>query len=174
MKIIDYFEKEIKNISGNILGVGIKNDKLINKIVESKIVTEFNLLNADSKNEKNETKIKETKIKNLRKYFKKKKIDVIIYDIDNLKEDESKFIYDTIYIGKSDIYLYTNYKKSIDEAIYKYKRYTKDIEKNNLEDGILYKINIKQIKNNVIKEKIFKVLDRIIYIINVISDTLSE
>ena len=173
MKMIKYFENEINNMSGNVLGLGLEDNEIIERILKNQNITTFNLLDSFSKKNDTENINKQKKIKNLRKYFKKKRINTIIFNIDNIKESKTKLIYDTLYIGKNNIYIYSS-NTEIDEFINKYKRYTKKIEKTICKDKTVYKIIIEGVRNNIIKEKIYKLFDSIINTINIISDTLSE
>lgn len=49
MKMIKYFENEINNMSGNVLGLGVEDNEIIERILKNQKITTFNLLDSFSK-----------------------------------------------------------------------------------------------------------------------------
>lgn len=169
MKIYDI----AKVVSGNVLGIGV--DENISGILEqNERVLNCNLLNSfsNTKNTKEENKqrLKKIRIKKLRKVFKKKKVDFIICNIDEIKKYIKTFVKDSIYINKEILYIYNlndeEYKK---EIIKKYKRYNTKIEE--IDDSTL-KIDNSKAKTNIIKDSFYIIIDTLISIFNMISDLL--
>lgn len=169
MKIYDI----AKVVSGNVLGIGV--DENISGILEqNERVLNCNLLNSfsNTKNTKEENKqrLKKIRIKKLRKVFKKKKVDFIICNIDEIKKYIKTFVKDSIYINKQILYIYNlndeEYKK---EIIKKYKRYNTKIEE--IDDSTL-KIDNSNAKTNIIKDSFYIIIDTLISLFNMISDLL--
>lgn len=169
MKIYDI----AKVVSGNVLGIGV--DENISGILEqNERVLNCNLLNSfsNTKNTKEENKqrLKKIRIKKLRKVFKKKKVDFIICNIDEIKKYIKTFVKDSIYINKEILYIYNlndeEYKK---EIIKKYKRYNTKIEE--IDDSTL-KIDNSNAKTNIIKDSFYIIIDTLISLFNMISDLL--
>lgn len=169
MKIYDI----AKVVSGNVLGIGV--DENISGILEqNERVLNCNLLNSfsNTKNTKEENKqrLKKIRIKKLRKVFKKKKVDFIICNIDEIKKYIKSFVKDSIYINKEILYIYNlndeEYKK---EIIKKYKRYNTKIEE--IDDSTL-KIDNSNAKTNIIKDSFYIIIDTLISLFNMISDLL--
>jgi len=169
MKIYDIS----KVVSGNVLGIGV--DEKISEILEqNERVLNCNLLNSfsNTKNTKEEKKqrLKKIRIKKLRKVFKKKKVDFIICNIDEIKKYIKTFVKDSIYINKEILYIYNlnneEYKK---EIIKKYKRYNTKIEE--IDDSTL-KIDNSNAKTNIIKDSFYIIIDTLISLFNIVSDLL--
>lgn len=169
MKIYDVS----KIVSGNVLGIGV--DEKISEILEQNDrVLNCNLLNSfsntnNTKDGKKE-KLKKIRIKKLRKVFKKKKVDYIICNINEIKKYMKTFVKDSIYINKEILYIYNlkdeEYKK---ELIKKYKRYNTKIEE--LDDETL-KIDNSNAKTNIIKDSFYLIVDTLTSLFNIISDLL--
>lgn len=172
MKIYDI----TKCMSGNVLGIGV--DEKITEILEqNNLVTNCNLLNSYVKetNTKQGKKEKQKKIrlKKLRKIFKKKKVDFIICNIEEIKKHLKTFIKDSIYINKDMLYLYNiKDEELVEELIKKYKRYNTIVEKIKDKDTIILKIDNKNSKTNIIKDTMYLIIDTITQTLNLISDLL--
>ena len=166
MKIYDI----AKCVSGNVLGIGV--DEKISKILEQNDrVLNCNLLNSYSnttnKKETKKQRIKKIRIKKIRKTFKKKKVDFIICNIEEIQKHMKTFIKDSIYINKQILYIYNindeEYKK---EIIKKYKRYNTNIEEI---DSKTLKIDNSKAKTNIIKDSFYLIVDTLISLFNIIS-----
>lgn len=162
-------EKIIKNLKGNLIGIGIKEEKLIKLIEKNDNIFECNLLDCIDINNEEKGKNKKIKIKKLRKKFKKRKTNYIICNYKRINEIKEKFIYDSIYICNKEIYLYSEeYIESIER---RYNRFCKtEIIKNS--DGFIYKISINK-KMNKFNEIYYKLIDNIISLIDFISNLLT-
>ena len=172
MKIYDIS----KVVSGNVLGIGV--DEKISEILEQNDrVLNCNLLNSYTK----ETNQKQTKkqrpkrirIKKIRKVFKKKKVDFIICNTEEIKKYMKTFIKDSIYINKDMLYLYNIKDEELkQELIKKYKRYNVIVEEIKDKNETILKIDNKNSKTNIIKDTLYLILDTMIQILNIISDLL--
>jgi len=174
--------KEIYNItkcvSGNVLAIGV-DEKIVKILEDNERVINCNLLNSDTYSKsKNSTKnknhkLKKIKIKKIRKIFKKKKIDFIICNIEEIKKYTKTFIKDSIYINKDMLYIYNIKNNELqEELIKKYKRYNVEIETINNKNENIIKIDNKKSTTNLIKDILYLIIDTFVSIIDVISDIL--
>ena len=166
-----------KVTSGNVLGIGV--DKTITMILEqNERVLNCNLLNsymegAPTEKKKKQKKLKRIKIKKIRKIFKRKKVDFILCNIDEIKKYLRTFIKDSVYINKNMLYIYNIKDEDLkEELIKKYKRYNIEIEEIMDDNSIILKIDNKKSKNNYLKDTIYLILDSIVAFINIIGDFL--
>lgn len=172
MKIYDI----AKVVSGDVLGIGV--DETISEILEqNERVLNCNLLNSFSKteNSKQEKKqrLKKIRIKKIRKVFKKKKVDFIICNIDEIKKYLKTFIKDSIYINKDLLYIYNIEDEELKkELIKKYKRYNVKIEELKDNKKTILKIDNKLSKTNIFKDTFYLIIDTLIQLLNIISDIL--
>lgn len=172
MKIYDI----TKCTSGNVLGIGV--DEQITEILEqNNLVTNCNLLNSYTKetNQKptKKQRLKKIRIKKLRKVFKKKKVDFIICNIEEIKKYLKTFIKDSIYINKDMLYIYNIKDEELkQELIKKYKRYNTIVEEIKDENTTILKIDNKNSKTNIIKDTIYLIIDTLTQLLNIISDLL--
>ena len=172
MKIYDI----AKVVSGDVLGIGV--DETISEILEqNERVLNCNLLNSFSKteNSKQEKKqrLKKIRIKKIRKVFKKKKVDLIICNIDEIKKYLKTFIKDSIYINKDILYIYNIEDEELKkELIKKYKRYNVKIEELKDNKKTILKIDNKLSKTNIFKDTFYLIIDTLIQLLNIISDIL--
>ena len=172
MKIYDI----AKVVSGDVLGIGV--DETISEILEqNERVLNCNLLNSFSKteNSKQEKKqrLKKIRIKKIRKVFKKKKVDFIICNIDEIKKYLKTFIKDSIYINKDILYIYNIEDEELKkELIKKYKRYNVKIEELKDNKKTILKIDNKLSKTNIFKDTFYLIIDTTIQLLNIISDIL--
>lgn len=169
MKIYDI----AKVVSGNVLGIGV--DENISGILEQNArVLNCNLLNSfsNTKSTKEEKKqrLKKIRIKKLRKVFKKKKVDFIICNIDEIKKYIKTFVKDSIYINKEILYIYNlKDEETKKEIIKKYKRYNTKIDELDKET---LKIDNSNAKTNIIKDSFYLIVDTLVIAFNIISDLL--
>lgn len=167
------FKNIINKLYGNIIIIGKFNDDLENLIDENKKIISCEHLTNETKNGKGKSKKRINKsinIKKIKKRYKKKKHDFILCNIEDIFKYKKTFIKDSIYITKEEIYLFGK-KDEIEDIQEKYKRYTNQIEKERLKEGIVLKI-----KTNFMPAKLkniyYYVYDTIMYIIDLISDIL--
>lgn len=162
-------EQIIKKIKGNLIGIGIKEEKILKLIEKNDNILECNLLDCFEPDKKGKGKNK--KIRKLRKKFKKRKTNYIICNFDRIKEIENKIIYDTIYICNKEIFIYDKEKQELENLTRRYSRYA-NVEILNYKEGNIYKITIK--KNiSKINEIYYKIIDNLISLIDFISNLLT-
>lgn len=172
-----------KCASGNVLGIGV--DEYMSKILEqNELVLNCNLLDSctatrinqtkkEKKEQEKKKKLKKIRIKNIRKIFKKKKVDFIICNIESIKKYLKTFVKDSVYINKDMLYIYNIKDEDLkEELIKKYRRYTKKVEVIKDEKTYILKIDNKDSKTNIIKDSLYILIDTFIQLINIISDIL--
>jgi hypothetical protein len=172
MKIYDI----AKCLSGNVLGIGV--DGKISEILEKNdLVLNCNLLNSYTKeiNKKQniKQKLKKIRLKKIRKVFKKKKVDFIICNIEEIKKHLKTFIKDSIYINKDILYIYNITDDELkEELIKKYNRYNTKIEEIKDKNTTILKIDNKNAKTNIFKDYYYLIIDTLMQLFNLISDIL--
>lgn len=164
----DALKKEIKSFSGNVLGIGDIKDELVKKLNDNDAIYELNILSNKSYNIGSTSgKSKKISIRNLRK-MKKKHVNYLLVDYDNIDEYINTFIKDSIYITKDYIYFVTNNKKIKNL----YNRYDVDINEIKCSNKNIYVVNTKRAKNNKFKEFLYSIIDFITHIIDLITRML--
>lgn len=160
-------KKIIKNLDGNVLGIGLSED-LIKEIENNDKIINCNLLNPYIKVKKKFSLFNKTiKIKKIRKVFKKKKIDYIICNYDEINNHFNTFIKDSVYINKKKIYYFGNV--DIDLLKYKYGRYDTNII---IKNKNLIEIDNSKAKNNFLKDNYYRLKDFKDRLIELIGDIL--
>lgn len=172
MKIYDV----TKCVSGNVLGIGV-DEKIAQILEQNTLVLNCNLLNSyTNKANKKQTKkqrLKKIRIKKLRKIFKKKKVDFIICNIEEIKRYLKTFIKDSVYINKDMLYIYNIKDEELkNNLIKKYKRYNTIIEEIKDNDAIILKIDNKNAQTNIIKDFTYLIIDTVLKLFEIISDLL--
>lgn len=160
-------KKIIKNLGGNVLGIGLSED-LIKEIENNDKIINCNLLNPYIKRKKKFSLFNKTiKIKKIRKIFKKKKIDYIICNYDEINNYFNTFVKDSVYINKKKIYYFGNV--DIDLLKYKYGRYDTNII---IKNKNLVEIDNSKAKNNFLKDNYYRLKDFKDRLIELIGDIL--
>lgn len=163
--------KIIKKISGNVLAIGI-DEELTSFLNDNKNITECTLLNAYKKGKTKEKskKGKSISIKKIRKKFKKKKIDYIICNYKDIESYINTFVKDSVFINNKKLY----YFGDIDIELIKkrYSRYKTNITIKQISDKYLVEIDNSLARNNVIKERYYRIIDGFSRLIEIIGDIL--
>ena len=177
MKDIEKHLKEIlKSISGNILGIGIKDEKLI-KIIDNNIninnCTLLNNINTSDSDEKGY--IQTINIRRLRKVFKKKKTDYIIGNMEDLEKYLKYFIKDSIFISRNKIYLYGKLdKEKFDNLVKKYERYNVEIAIRRYRQNFLLTIDSQNAKSYKLKDLGYFIYYTISDLLTIFTDILAK
>lgn len=163
--------KEIKNLNGKLILIGIDDNNLKQEINNNQNIIKADFLyNLEQKTKSKESiKNKEINIKNFKKHFKKKKTETLIYDFEHIQKYLHIFIKDSIYITKSTIYCVCNYDEELSLIKKRYKRY--NVKISNLSEKII-KIDVSNSKNKPIKEKYYYIKDVLFYFIEFASELL--
>lgn len=174
MKVNQRLQEVITDISGNVLAIGIDNEKIINSLEKNDAICNCTLL--DSVNQKGNDKSgysKTVNIRHLRKKFKKKKTDYIVGNIKELEKFLKYFIKDSIFISSNTIYLYGKLEQDkLEELIKKYKRYNVKIDVIENKNNFLLTIDTKNAKTNRFKDLCYFVIDTIADLLTTFSDIL--
>ena len=161
-------------MSGSLVAIGIKDTDLIKEIDKNNKIFMCDLLNSVSLKSKTSTKKSQKKkyVKNLKKHYKKDKINYMIINIDEVEKMLKTFIRDTIYINNKEIYYFSNRKYILEKVEKRYHRYTNKTEITKYEDGYILKINTENTKNNYFKDKLYYLLDTMSNGADIIADIL--
>lgn len=172
MKISNYLYTSIKKMEGNVLGIGLNHPKLLEALDENDNITECNLLSSYTEPSNKRGKTKKVRISKIRKKFKKKNVDYFICRYESIPNIMNTLIQDSIYISRNYLYIYASDKEKIEKIKKKYERYQVEIESIKCQDGIILKIECSKAKNNFLKDKIYKIIDYISNIIDLITELL--
>ena len=177
MTLISDLKNIGKRINGNVITIGLdyktvedtinKNDNINNLYIMS-----FNG-KKKSKSKNRGRRGKTISIKKIRRIFKKKRIDYIICNIEDVNKFLRSFIRNSIYINKNKLYIYGN-KDNIDIELLekRYKRYTSKINITEYSKDILFEIDNEGVYNSWCKDIIYSICDLIYDSISVIGDIL--
>ena len=172
MKIYDI----ARCMSGNVLGMGV-DDEITEILEQNDLVLNCNLLNSYSKSvtktKGKRQRLKKIKIKRLRKVFKKKKVDFIICNVDEIRKYTKTFIKDSIFINKDMLYIYNIKDDDLkQELIAKYKRYNTIVEEIKDCKTVILKVDNKNSKTNIFKDVFYLIMDTLVQFFNIVSDLL--
>lgn len=160
--------KELKKISGSVLGIGLA-EGMQNILDKNKNVVECFLLNSNSTgNSKTKGRTKTINIKKIRKTFRKKSFDYIIGNFEELKPYLRSFIKNSIYLNKGKIYFYNITDFELEELENRYKRYNSKIDIS--KDLVI--IDNSNAKTNILKNIIYYTRDLTYDIIDYIGKIL--
>lgn len=178
MTLKSAINEKIKNIKGNLLLIGIY-DQLAFQLVESNDnITDCMIINEKkfkyNSQDKSRGRLKRFNIKKIRKAFKKKTVENIIINYDEIKRKMHHFIKNSIYISNGNIYIYCNKDEDIDELLLRYKRYDTKINVSNEDEYILVEIDAKNAKNKKLKDIKYYIRDIIYIATDFIGDMLTN
>lgn len=166
----------IKNINGNVLGIGIDNEHFISALDNNNKITICNLMNLNSSNatKSRGKKGKTVNIKKIRKKFKKKRVDYIICNINDIKNFTKTFVKDSIYINKNKLYIYGNTDYDYEILVKKYQRYKNSIDIDTSESKFILTIDNSKAKTNFIKDTMYLIIDSISNLFDLITNVLTS
>ena len=125
--------KEIKNMKGSLLGIGIDDLSMLDAIENNSNIDLCYILSNGGKNSNKRFKLfkkgrtKKVNIKKIKKYFRKKSLDNVLCDYKVIKKFYKSFVSNSIYINKGKLFIYGNIKE-LEKIREKYERYTNDIK----------------------------------------------
>lgn len=176
MNFDKYLLDVVKKISGNVLIIGEISYKIEEAIEKNNNIINVDVL-AEIKSKKGLNikgpKQKKVKLKKLRKRFKKKRLDYVICNVNEIEKYIRFFVMDSIYMTKSKIYCYgviDSYK--IDDLLKKYNRYNVVINKNINENSFIIEIDTSKAKNNIFKDRLYRIKDFWANVIDILGDGL--
>ena len=171
-------ERELCNIveklEGNLIGIGLSEPKLLDRIEKNSKITECTLLNDETGalNEESGRGTKKLNIRKLRKKFKKKRIDTIICATEQIAQYTKTFVKDSIFITKGTIYFYGDDFEMLENIQEKYKRYQVSTKQEKYGQSYLYVVEVNGAKNHRIKEIGYYVKDTVMNGVDYLSDYL--
>jgi ABC-type xylose transport system substrate-binding protein len=171
----DEIIKIINESKGTLLGIGLNDEKILDAIEDNDNIHTCYLLSNDTPKDKNfyffkKGRNKVINIKKIKKYFKKKSLDIIICNYSIIKKFMNSFIYNSIYLNNKTLYIYSN--ENLEKELKKYQRYTNDVKIKKIDDMYLLTINNENTKNSIIKDTKYKIIDFWTNLIDNITDLL--
>ncbi len=159
--------EDIKKFKGNVLCIGVNESKILNELNKNKKINLYELkrkYNRKLFSKKKKFKISNDKtvsIKKFRSIFKKKSIEYVIIDLNNIFDYFKFIVSNSIYICNKRIYIYGDTKYFDSELLSsKFKRYTDCIETIKVDDtAYLIIVDCKNTKFSFIKEKFYLIID---------------
>lgn len=169
------------NFTGNILCVGVTDDKLLNSLNRLSGANIFTVDRAPKRKlffKRRKVKTNNSKnvnIKKLRKTFKKKSIDYMVCDLNEMYEYFKYILGDSVIINKKALYIYGQ-SKHIDPKILsnRYKRYGASVKVEIENDSFLIIVDNKKSKTNWFKNKFYVIIDTFHNIGDMISVALTS
>lgn len=178
MTLINDLKKISKEVSGNVITIGLEYKTVLDELDKNEKIKELYSMQFNGKKkiknkEKGKKRNKVVSIKKIRKIFKKKRIDYIICNIEDITRFLRTFIRDSVYINKSKLYIYGS-KNNIDlELIEKrYNRYNVIINVTEYEKEVLVEIDNTKAFNKFFKDIFYNIIDILYSIYNIIGDLL--
>lgn len=177
MTLISDLKNISKNLSGKVLVIGLENKTALQVLDKNENIVELYTMNFNGKKKtKDKTRGRRGKtisIKKIRKVFKKKRIDYIICNIEDINKFLRTFIRDSVYINKTKLYIYGNKDILDSELIEKrYKRYNTNIVITEYNQELLIEIDNSNAYNNKIKDIFYNISDIGYDMLNVVGDLL--
>lgn len=172
---------ELNNIKGNVLCICVDDNKIMKYLNKSKEVNLFEFSRSEkrklfSKRKKVKlNKEKKVNIKKFRKLFKKKKVDYIIIDVNNIYDYFKYMASNCIYVCSKKVYLYGKSDFVTPKSIgKKFERYNAKVKYYKDDDEYLVVANIKNTKYSRLKEFIYLIADTFINLGDMITYLLTS
>lgn len=164
-------KEKIKNIKGNLLLIS-NDEELMDAASNNKNIDESYTLSSINNKEKSKNKLKlgnkKIQINKIKRYFNKKSIDYIVVDYKLIKDFLPRFVKNSIYLNRGNLYFYNLEKEN--EIVKKYQRYKAEIKENKE----YIEINNKNTKNNIIKDNYYIFKDKKDKILDKLSDLITS
>ena len=172
---------DIKDFEGNILCISVEDKKIINAINKNNKVSAFELKREEKRKifkSRKRVKMsngKSVKIKKFRKLFKKKSIEYIIIDLNNVFDYYKYMASNSIYTCNTKVYIYGNSDYiTAKDVIKKFKRYKVEVESVQIDDKFLVIVDVSKAKYHRIKELFYIIIDSFINLGDFISYFLTS
>ena len=173
MKVNSNIKKYIKNMTGTVIGVGIDNKEILETIEKNNKILVCDLLNSVNIEDNLIQKRKKKKyVKKLRKKYKKKNVNYIIVNSNEINRYLKTFVRDSVYINDTEIYYYMDKNYDIENITKRYKRYNTELEVIKCDDGNIIRINTSKARNKFFKDKFYFIVDTLSNIADIIGDIL--
>lgn len=171
-KINEEIKKVIKNIKGKLIYIGNVKEEISKEIEYNKDIIYCDILGStEGTGFGKKKKGKSLNMKDFKKYYKKKRIDYMICDINDIKKHIPKFISTSIYICNNSICIYGNKEVyDLETICKKYKRYNTNIKITEYLNDYIIEINVSSAKNKFIMDKLYYIID----VLGMIADKISD
>ncbi len=159
----------VKKMTGEVVCFGVKEENIINLLQKNQNVNAF-LINREPRKSiftrrkkvkiGNQKKGKKLNMKKIRKTFKKKSVDYIICDFNEIYDYFKYFIYDSTVINKGKLYLYGNSKYvDANRLGNRFKRFHSEVTVSITGEDFLIIVDNTNSKENWIKAKWYIIID---------------
>lgn len=165
MTLKKYLTELLGSLTGNVILIGVKDQKLLTMMEESQQIQQCYFLNSSSKAEQKKARWSLRRHANIpiskfRKRFKKKRIDTIVCDVREMQNLFSTFVKDSVYICKGKIYYYGSKKNlNIPSLKERYGRYQVTFEEIDLKDSHMFVVDVSKAKSRRLQELWYKLKD---------------
>lgn len=173
-KIEKVLSDKVRNMKGFVLGFGQIDESLIKEIDKNNNINEFvllsdaNMSSTENSKSKNNKKLSYHKIQ---KKFRKKNITNIIAFYDDLKSYRRRFVIDSLFLAKENIYvIIKNEDIDVDLVKNRFKRYHQELEITECRNGYVLQIKKTKYRKNKVRDSLYLLMDFIVDIINLIGD----
>ncbi len=171
--MIEELKKVLKDIEGRIIAFGFRTEKFESIINSNKKIISLDVFDEISKKTSLfHSKSKKIKIKRLRKIYKKKNVDYVIINADEFLKYTYDLVIETIYIAKK-VYIFGS-DINVKKFMIKYKRYNISCVEKRIVDNTLCKLDVENVKNNPIKEYLYKIKDKFAGAIDFVVEVLTS
>ena len=171
--MIKEIQKWIQGLSGNIIGIGIEKEEILDSIMKNDKILECNLLESLSlEEESNKGRKKYLPIKKMRKKFGKKNTDFMLMNYEVIAPYLKYVVKDSIYLIKKEIMIYHVDEDAISLLQKRYQRYDTKIKKKKVGKDVVLSIHVENAKNSFWKDFLYRISDTIYNLIELISNFL--
>ncbi len=160
-------KEEVRKFTGKVLCIGTFEDSILYSLRKNHKVEVYTIERTVSKGglfrRQSKTRLQDGKkvnMKKLRKRFKKKSIDYMLCNINDIYEYFKYFLYDSVYINKKELYVYGE-SKYIDPNVLakRFQRYHATVEVSHSGDKFLLIVHNEHSKGNWLKAKFYVIVD---------------
>lgn len=160
-KIENALHSLVVSMEGTVIGIGIEFPRLIDELERNDHITECTLLNEKINQSETSGKggMKKIHIRKIRRKFKKKKIDHVLCNMEEMFPYMKTFVKDSIYITRGKIYYYGNDLDQMEMLKKRYGRYTVEWQMEKCGNTYLATIEVGSTKNHKFKEIFYYIKD---------------
>ena len=170
--------KIINNLNGFVLCIGDFDDKLIDIFSKNKNITELEILTNTSKISRKFQKKggykKTIYIQKLRKKYKKRNVNYIICDYNNIEEFSKYFVRESIGVSNKEVYIVGDKNLDVNLLKKRFGRYNTKMDEVDTKDGKILKVDVSKAKNNFIKDFFYLISDTLYNLSDYIGEVLAR
>lgn len=174
-KVEKYLVASIHNMQGHGLGFGTFGEKVMSEISKNSLITEFDFLSSNEgrviRGGNVKKHLEKIPYRKMRKKFRKKRIDYIIANYDELGKYHRRFVMDSLYLAKNKIdVIVRNEDIDIELLAKRYQRFHIYYELIHCKDGVILHIEKENYKKNKFRDSFYLLIDSFVDIVNFIGD----